>query len=95
MIDCLTETLRKYPPATVLMRESTIAYKVPEDDILIAKGEKLIIPIYNIHMDSKYYPEPQKFDPGRFTQEEKDKRPSCTYIPFGEGPRLCLGKYRT
>lgn len=47
--------------------------------------------MYSIHNDPKYYPNPEVFDPERFTTEEKDKRPNGTFLPFGDGPRHCIG----
>lgn len=44
-----------------------------------------------MHYNPKYYPDPEVFDPKRFTPEEKIKRPGGTYFPFGEGPRMCIG----
>lgn len=44
-----------------------------------------------IHHDEQYYPNPNKFDPDRFTEENRRKIPDYAYIPFGEGPRLCVG----
>jgi cytochrome P450 family 6 len=74
-----------------LFREVTEDYKVPGSSLVIRKGQKIIIPTYSIHHDPKYYPDPFKFDPERFSEEEKSKRPNGTYLPFGDGPRLCLG----
>jgi len=52
---------------------------------------RVIIPIYGFHHDPNYYPDPMKFNPERFTEENKRTRHSYTYLPFGEGPRNCIG----
>lgn len=44
-----------------------------------------------LHYDAEYYPEPEMFIPERFTDEEKQRRLPFTYLPFGEGPRICIG----
>jgi len=64
---------------------------VPEDTLIIEKGQKIVIPMYSIHHDMKYYPNPTTFDPERFSTEEKSKRINGIYIPFGDGPRNCIG----
>nr|QIU80468.1 cytochrome P450 monooxygenase CYP6CY49 [Aphis gossypii] len=88
----INETLRKYTLFATLMRKSTQNYDVPGESLTIEKGQKITIPLYSIHHDPKYYPNPDTFDPERFTEEEKSKRPNGTFLPFGDGPRHCIGK---
>lgn len=52
----------------------------------------MVIPVYAIHNDPEYWPEPEKFIPERFTEDEKHNRPQYAYLPFGAGPRLCIGR---
>jgi len=80
-----------YVVTNALFREASKTYHVPGDTLVIEKGTKITIPIYSIHHDPKYYPEPYTFDPQRFSSEEKAKRQSSTYLPFGDGPRFCIG----
>nr|AKZ17689.1 cytochrome P450 monooxygenase CYP6BK19 [Tenebrio molitor] len=87
----LSETLRKYPPVTFLTRQCVLDYKVPNEDVIIEKGTTVSIPILGLHYDEEYYPDPKKFDPERFTEENQSSRPHFTYMPFGEGPRMCIG----
>ncbi|XP_001943150.2 cytochrome P450 6k1 isoform X2 [Acyrthosiphon pisum] len=88
----LEETGRKYSIAFNITRVATKTYTLPDESFVIEKGQKLIIPMFNIHRDPKYYPDPLRFDPERFSMEQKSQRPNGTYIPFGDGPRLCIGK---
>lgn len=87
----VSETLRKYPPTGNLFRQCTKQYKIPGTNVVLDKQSRVFISVHAIHRDPKYYPNPDKFDPERFTPEEKAKRHPMTYMPFGEGPRMCIG----
>lgn len=63
-------------------------------EITLEKGTILTIPLYAMHTDPNYFPEPEKFDPERFSDENVDKIVPLTYIPFGSGPRNCIGKHK-
>lgn len=88
---CVDETLRKYPVVSNLMRAPIKDYKLPNTNIVISKGQSVWVPVHAIHWDENIYPEPEKFIPDRFTTEEKAKRHQYAYLPFGEGPRICIG----
>lgn len=87
-----TETLRKYPPGSFLTRQCTKDYPLPKSRHVFRKGEMVTISILGLHRDPEYYPDPMKFDPERFSSEEVAKRHPYTFLPFGEGPRICIGK---
>nr|XP_008200098.2 PREDICTED: probable cytochrome P450 6a23 [Tribolium castaneum] len=87
----IDETLRKYPPVPFLTRQCVKDYKIPNEDVTIEKGTTVIIPVLGIHYDKDIYPDPEKFDPERFTEENKNARHNYSHIPFGEGPRICIG----
>ncbi|XP_066257307.1 probable cytochrome P450 6a13 [Euwallacea similis] len=85
------EALRLFPPVPILPRECTKDYQVPGTDMIVEKGTTVHVPIWGIHMDPIYYPNPEVFDPDRFSDENITKRPDFTFLPFGEGPRMCIG----
>lgn len=87
------ETLRLYPALPVLTRLCQNDYKVPGTHFTIEKNTLILISNYGIQRDPEYFPEPSNFNPERFNQENKAKRPFVAHIPFGEGPRICPGKY--
>lgn len=65
-------------------------YQIPDTKIIIEKGTMVLIPVYSIHHDPEYYPNPEKFDPNRFSNEEQKKRDPMTFLGFGEGLRKLL-----
>lgn len=87
-----TETLRKYPPGTRLRRRCLKNYKFSGTNVTIPKGVSVWIPVYSVHRDPKYYPKPELFDPERFESDAINARHPMAFLPFGEGPRNCIGK---
>ncbi|EDV24440.1 uncharacterized protein TRIADDRAFT_25372 [Trichoplax adhaerens] len=83
------ETMRIYPAGFFINRD--IKEDKTINGIHFAKGAMLAVPIYAIHHNPKLWPDPDKFIPERFTEEEKVKRHPFSYIPFGDGPRNCIG----
>lgn len=82
-----------HPPLLILNRECTKTYKIPNSDVTIDKGTPIIIPIYSIQRDPKYYPDPNQFIPERFNPENSAGKTFTTrpYMSFGDGPRICIG----
>ncbi|XP_076237258.1 putative cytochrome P450 6a13 [Calliopsis andreniformis] len=87
----ISETMRKYPPVPILNRISTKETQLEGTNLRIPVGIPVVIPVLGIHLDSNIYPDPQKFDPERFSEENIKARHPYAYLPFGEGPRICIG----
>ncbi|XP_020283027.1 cytochrome P450 6k1-like [Pseudomyrmex gracilis] len=87
----VSETLRLYPTLGYLNRMPNDTYKVPNSDLVLEKGTPVYISMLGMHLDPQYFPEPHKFDPERFNEENKRNIPPCVYFPFGEGPHACIG----
>ena len=86
----LAESMRLYPPAWALgrlaMTECEIGgYVVPPKSLVLMSQ-------FVMHRDPRYFPEPLRFDPDRWTAEARDSRPQFSYFPFGGGPRRCIGE---
>ncbi|MEM1320731.1 MAG: cytochrome P450 [Bacteroidota bacterium] len=85
----IQESMRLYPPAWIMDRvaledDEVLGYKVP-------KGTMMVPFIYGIHHSPSIWPDPKRFDPDRFSKEQSKDRPAYAYLPFGGGPRLCIG----
>lgn len=87
----ISETLRKHPVIPHLTRLAVADYKVPKTNWLLERDMRIFIPVDAIHHDPEIYPEPEKFDPERFTPEAIAQRHPFAYLPFGDGPRNCIG----
>ncbi|XP_055314969.1 LOW QUALITY PROTEIN: probable cytochrome P450 9f2 [Sitodiplosis mosellana] len=90
----ICETLRKWPPATVNDRTCTKDYVYDDGEKIkfkVEKGAILFFPTFSIHRDPKNFNEPERFDPERFSDENKHTINPETYLPFGIGPRNCIG----
>lgn len=88
---CVSETLRMYPPVLVLDRVAQSNYLLGETGIIIEKDIVVEIPVNAIHRDPQYFLDPDTFDPERFMPGNKEKIKQYTYMPFGSGPRSCVG----
>lgn len=90
----ISEALRLFPPAGATTRECNREYQMNLGDgkfHTVKPGDLMMIPISAIHHDERYFENPMKFDPYRFSDERKDKIVPGSYIPFGYGPRVCIG----
>lgn len=87
----LNESLRKYPPVSSLVRFANEDYQYDDLPFKIPKHCMVMISVYGIHHDPEYYNDPEKFIPERFSPGKVEKRPACSFIPFGDGPRNCIG----
>uniref|UniRef100_A0A4W6CPC9 unspecific monooxygenase n=1 Tax=Lates calcarifer TaxID=8187 RepID=A0A4W6CPC9_LATCA len=86
----VNESLRLYPPNPRFERIAKETVTI--NRITIPKGMIVMIPVYALHHDPELWPEPEEFKPDRFSKENKQSINSYTYLPFGFGPRNCLGK---
>ncbi|KAK5646377.1 hypothetical protein RI129_004841 [Pyrocoelia pectoralis] len=91
MDQVINETMRLYPSLTTLTRECVKNYSVPDTNVVIEKNTLVVIPVLGLHKDPTYFKDPEKFDPERFSAENIHKIKPFTYLPFGEGPRMCIG----
>ena len=75
----------------MLVRKCTADYVLPEVNSTLEKGIRVFIPVYALHYDPEYFPQPEKFDPERFSAKYRSKVHPMSYLPFGNGPRICIG----
>jgi cytochrome P450 family 6 len=74
-----------------LNRKSASKYTFEETGFTLDEDVAILIPVAGLHFDPEYFPDPEKYDPERFSEENKNKIQPYTYLPFGDGPRSCIG----
>jgi cytochrome P450 len=85
------EALRLYPPAYAISRQALKDVMI--DGYLVRKWETVAIVPYALHRRPDYFPDPERFDPDLFTPEREQLLPRYAFVPFGAGPRICIGMY--
>lgn len=90
-LQVLKESMRLYPPAYAMVRAAL--HDMDLDGYPIHKQDVIIIAIYATHRRADFFPDPEKFEPERFTPEREKQLPRYAYMPFGAGPRICIGNH--
>ncbi len=90
-LQVLKEAMRLYPPAPVIGRQ--VARTVTIGDHILPRGTDIVISPYALHRRPDYFPEPERFDPERWTPEAERRLPRHAYLPFSAGPRICIGNH--
>ncbi|MFN2589505.1 MAG: cytochrome P450 [Actinomycetota bacterium] len=86
----IAEAIRPYPPAWLLMRRAVEDVKVGDETV--PAGASVFFFPYLLHRDPRWWPDPDRFNPDRWTEAAEADRPKYAYIPFGAGPRMCIGE---
>ncbi|MBI2487531.1 MAG: cytochrome P450 [Deltaproteobacteria bacterium] len=84
------ESMRLYPPVWAVARRAIDDYEA--GGYVVPAGSFVFMSQYVTHRDARYYPDPLRFDPERWTPEQQASRPQFAYFPFGGGPRRCIGE---
>lgn len=87
----LSECLRRFPPVMQVDRISNADYRIDEYDLDLPAGSKIFLGVYALHHDPELWEDPMTFNPERFMPENRHKIKSGSYLPFGMGPRHCIG----
>ncbi|KAI2473921.1 probable cytochrome P450 6a13 isoform X3 [Diabrotica virgifera virgifera] len=87
----IDETLRLYPVVSNLQRKCVKDYTFKNSNMVVERGVTCVIPIFSIQRDPEFFKDPLTFDPDRFSPENKNNIVPYSNLPFGEGPRNCIG----
>src|SRR5690606_27720260 len=85
------ESLRLYPPAWAMGREVAHEFSLLGETQKV--GTRFTLAPWITHRDERFFPEPLAFRPQRWLSEETENLPKYAYMPFGAGPRVCIGNY--
>ncbi len=83
------EGMRLYPPAPLISRVARRSVRLGRE--MFAAGTRFVVPIHAVHRHRALWPEPERFDPGRFSPERVAAQHRYAFMPFGAGPRVCIG----
>jgi len=84
-----SEAMRLYPPAPIITR--TAVQPFPLSGLMVPEGAVIIVPIHAVHHHASIWENPERFDPERFAPDQAKARHRYAYMPFGAGPRICIG----
>ncbi|XP_076235757.1 uncharacterized protein LOC143180108 [Calliopsis andreniformis] len=94
MDQVISESQRLFPALGVLSKNCTEEFELQGSDgmqVRVKPGTEIAIPLYGLHKDPEYWHDPEVFDPERFSPERKQSIEKMAFLPFGEGPRICVG----
>jgi cytochrome P450 len=86
----IQEAMRLYPPAALIVRAARRDLRLSDEEV--RAGTTVFVPVYAIHRHEAYWRRPDEFDPSRFEADAIAARDRYTYLPFGAGPRICIGQ---
>ena len=87
----LEESMRLYPPAWIVGRRPLEDVEI--EGYNIPKDTNILMPVFSLHKNPNYWNDPEKFDPERFKPETRNNIDRFVYLPFGGGPRMCIGNH--
>ncbi|MEG9527766.1 MAG: cytochrome P450 [Hyphomicrobiales bacterium] len=85
----LLEVMRLYPPAPLIVRRAKAPVRL--GDMTVPAGQSIHVPVYALHRHALLWDRPDLFDPDRFAPDRAAARDRYAYLPFGAGPRVCIG----